>query len=139
MAQPCPEAINRPLEDRRSAPSPYTCGRYLGADAVQAAWVPLFETYGVDLVLAGHDHEYQWFSKERGVTYLVNGAGGQRLYERTACAKGNPKLLRFRRSHGFLAVTARRKKLVVRAMNTGPWAIDRLTLRHQRGKPRLPA
>ena len=114
---------------------PYNCGNHPGSDAVQAAWIPLFERYGVDLVLAGHDHNYQRFRSRAGVTYVVHGAGGQRLYERTVCAEGHPKLRRFRSSHGFLTVTARRKKLVVRAMNTGPWAIDRVAVRHRPSKP----
>lgn len=36
---------------------------------------PLFKEYGVDLVLAGHDHEYK-HSVEGGITYITTGGGG---------------------------------------------------------------
>lgn len=50
---------------------------------VQANWVPLFEKYGVDLVFAGHDHNYersfpiaanQVAPAGQGVVYVVAGA-----------------------------------------------------------------
>ena len=44
---------------------PYTCGGYFGDRTVQRRWVPLFETYGVQLVLSGHDHNYQRFAATR--------------------------------------------------------------------------
>ncbi|OAA26577.1 hypothetical protein AT15_06365 [Kosmotoga arenicorallina S304] len=40
--------------------------------------VPLFEEYKVDLVLSGHIHNYQRFSKN-GITYLISGGGGALL------------------------------------------------------------
>ena len=47
---------------------------YHGSDAtVQKAWVPLFTRYGVPLVLAGHDHDYQRSNPIDGVTYIVSG------------------------------------------------------------------
>ena len=45
---------------------------------VRLDWVPLFEQHGVDLVLAGHDHDYQRMVPIEGVTYIVSG-GGARL------------------------------------------------------------
>ena len=54
---------------------PYTCGGHLGSATVRKAWVPLFERYGVRLVLNGHDHNYQRFERN-GVTYVVHGGGG---------------------------------------------------------------
>ena len=41
--------------------------------------VPLFEMYGVDLVLNGHDHLYERSYKD-GVYYVVSGGGGAPLY-----------------------------------------------------------
>ena len=38
--------------------------------------VPLFERSGVRLVLAGHEHNFQ-YSRHHGVHYVVSGAGGQ--------------------------------------------------------------
>ena len=44
-----------------------------GLDAVRNAFGPLFERYGVQLVLAGHDHDYQRSQQISGVTYVVSG------------------------------------------------------------------
>ena len=40
--------------------------------------MPLFESYGVQLVLSGHDHNYQRFAAQNGVTYVVHGGRGCR-------------------------------------------------------------
>jgi len=45
---------------------------------------PLFAKYGVDLVLAGHDHAYERSQTMQGVTYLVTGGGGAASYESSA-------------------------------------------------------
>ena len=37
----------------------------------------IFVAYGVDLVLAGHDHNYERTHAIDGVTYVVSGAGGR--------------------------------------------------------------
>ena len=51
----------------------YSAGMH-GSDAgVQLHWVPLFEQFGVRLVLAGHDHDYQRSKPINGVTYVVSG------------------------------------------------------------------
>jgi Calcineurin-like phosphoesterase len=53
---------------------PYSAG-YQGSNAsVRRAFVPLFERYGVRLVLSGHDHDYQRSTPIHGVTYVVTGA-----------------------------------------------------------------
>ncbi len=49
-------------------------------DQGQRFLVPLFEMYGVDLVLTGHDHIYER-SKKNGVYYVVTGGGGAPLYK----------------------------------------------------------
>jgi 3',5'-cyclic AMP phosphodiesterase CpdA len=55
--------------------SPYSAG-YQGSNVdVRDRFVPLFQRFGVQLVLSGHDHDYQR-SVVDGVTYVVSGAGG---------------------------------------------------------------
>ncbi len=49
-------------------------------DQGQRFLMPLFEMYGVDLVLNGHDHLYERSEKD-GVTYVVTGGGGAPLYQ----------------------------------------------------------
>ena len=40
-------------------------------------FVPILEAHDVDLVLAGHDHHYERFTPQNGVTYVVSGGGGK--------------------------------------------------------------
>jgi hypothetical protein len=69
--------------------SPYSSGAEHGSDlAVRAAFGPLFERYGVDLSLSGHDHGYERSipirestnTSDHFVTYIVTGGGGAALY-----------------------------------------------------------
>ena len=38
---------------------------------------PLFVTYGVNVVFAGHDHIYERVTPQNGIYYFVEGASGQ--------------------------------------------------------------
>ena len=67
--------------------SPFSAGGEHGSDlTVRAEFVPIFEQYGVSLVLSGHEHDYErtipWQQTPGGkpVTYVVTGGGGARLY-----------------------------------------------------------
>lgn len=75
---------------------------------VRNLWLKLFDRYGVDLVLSGHDHvyarSYKMYNNQisndpiRGTTYIIGGSGGPKFYgaqpnpqyakivEQTACA-----------------------------------------------------
>ena len=72
--------------------SPYSSSRHGGDEMVHYDLEPLFAKYGVDLVFAGHDHVYERTVPIRGVTYVVSGGGGRRLYPAgkgrlTACSR----------------------------------------------------
>jgi 3',5'-cyclic AMP phosphodiesterase CpdA len=57
--------------------SPYSAG-YQGSNlTVRDEYAPIFERYGVQLVLSGHDHDYQRSVPIDGVIYVVTGAGGR--------------------------------------------------------------
>lgn len=56
---------------------PYSSGMHGGNDDILRRWVPLFAEHGVDLVLSGHDHNYERFVPRDGVTYVVSGAGAK--------------------------------------------------------------
>jgi hypothetical protein len=51
--------------------------------------VPLFEKYGVDVVLSGHNHGYEASypllrgvrDNDNGIVYVVSGGGGGTLYD----------------------------------------------------------
>ncbi len=56
---------------------PYSAGMH-GSDLdVRDAWAGLFTRYKVDLVLAGHDHDYQRSEVIGGVVYVVTGGGAK--------------------------------------------------------------
>jgi 3',5'-cyclic AMP phosphodiesterase CpdA len=102
----------------------YTCGEHRGSVTVQRAWVPLFERYGVRLVLNGHDHNYQRF-KRKGVTYVVHGGGGAGLYELSRCPAGYPARIRARLAHGFLHLSADPGAITVQVLDLAGRPIDR--------------
>jgi hypothetical protein len=55
---------------------PYSSG-YHGSDMkLRRALAPVFEKYGVQLVIAGHDHNYERMKPQNGVAYVVTGGGG---------------------------------------------------------------
>jgi 3',5'-cyclic AMP phosphodiesterase CpdA len=106
----------------------WTCGEYRSNALVVDRWVPLFERYGVDLVLSGHDHNYQRFAEYHGVRYLVHGGGGAHLYPVEPCPSGYP-VRRFARAvHGFLYIRARRDLLRVLSVTRRRRVIDRFAI-----------
>ena len=56
---------------------PYSAGWHGSSENVRRALEPLFNQYGVQLVLAGHDHDYQRSEPINGTTYVVSGAGAR--------------------------------------------------------------
>jgi len=58
---------------------PYSSGVHGSDLAVRAAWGALFETYGVDLVISGHDHHYERTTPQGSVVYVVSGGAGAPL------------------------------------------------------------
>lgn len=55
----------------------YSAGHHGSTGKVQRHWVPLFEEYGVDLALAGHDHDYQRSRPIDGIVYVVSGGAAK--------------------------------------------------------------
>lgn len=56
---------------------PYSAGQHGSSQNVRDAFGRLFERYGVQLVLAGHDHDYQRTTPINGVTYVVSGGAAK--------------------------------------------------------------
>jgi 3',5'-cyclic AMP phosphodiesterase CpdA len=53
---------------------PYSAGWHGSSRDVRRALGPLFRRYGVDLVLAGHEHDYQRSKPIKGTVYVISGA-----------------------------------------------------------------
>ncbi len=67
---------------------PYSARRHYGDIPSQTILVPLFEKYGVDVVLSGHNHGYevsypilQGNPDPEGIVYVTSGGGGGYLYD----------------------------------------------------------
>ncbi len=73
-------ATRKPLKIAFLHRSPYGSSRHGGDDRVRHELAPIFERHKVDLVFAGHDHVYERTVPVGGVTYVVSGGGGRRLY-----------------------------------------------------------
>jgi hypothetical protein len=89
---------------------PYSSGSGHGSDLeVRQALAPIFERYGVQLVISGHDHVYErsipWREFVPGggfVTYIVTGGGGAPTYE----VAGGPWTAAAAARHHYVRVTA---------------------------------
>ena len=78
-------------------PGCYSAGAYSGdAQIMTGHWRSLFEEYGVDLAISGHEHIYLRTKKlyenkvdnSKGVTYVIGGCAGTKRYSGT----NNPEL-----------------------------------------------
>jgi hypothetical protein len=54
---------------------PYSSGQHGSTPGAQEHLVPLMSRHSVDLVLSGHDHDYERVKPQHGVTYVVSGGG----------------------------------------------------------------
>ncbi|HEX4682876.1 MAG TPA: metallophosphoesterase [Gemmatimonadaceae bacterium] len=52
-------------------------GTHGSAVDIRVVFEPLFVTYGVNVVFAGHDHIYERVTPQKGIYYFVEGASGQ--------------------------------------------------------------
>ena len=101
--------------------APYSSGPHGGT--VSMRWP--FKAWGVDLVLAGHDHDYERFDVD-GLPYLVNGLGGAVFYPIGKPVTGS--VARFNESAGALFVEADATSLRARFQTVDGRQIDALSL-----------
>jgi 3',5'-cyclic AMP phosphodiesterase CpdA len=107
---------------------PFSCGEYSGVAEMRRLLAPVFERYGVDLVLSGHDHNYQRFGPRNGVTYVVHGGGGARLYPLRGCPRGFPKRRAALAVRGWVHLLASPTSLRVRAIGPMGRVLDEVFL-----------
>jgi predicted MPP superfamily phosphohydrolase len=55
---------------------PYSSGTHGSDTTLRNKLQPVVARYGVQLVLAGHDHDYERMNPQDGVAYVVTGGGG---------------------------------------------------------------
>jgi 3',5'-cyclic AMP phosphodiesterase CpdA len=107
----------------------WSCSVHDTSEQVGRHWVPVLEDHRVALVLNGHDHNYQRFVSPAGVTYVVTGGGGRRLYPLDACATGSPERVAGQVRHHFTAVEVRDGSLAVTAVAADGAVLDRAVIR----------
>jgi hypothetical protein len=104
--------------------SPYGSSRHGGDGRVREDLEPLFVKHEVDLVFSGHDHVYERTVPIRGVTYVVSGGGGRRLYP-----AGNGEFTASSVSaHHAVLVHVSGRRLLLEAVEVGGKVVDRLEL-----------
>jgi acid phosphatase type 7 len=55
---------------------PYSSGTHGSDTGLRTALAPVLQRHRVQLVLAGHDHDYERMAPQQGITYVVTGGGG---------------------------------------------------------------
>ncbi len=56
---------------------PYSSGEHGSSMEFRQVFGGILEKHGVDLVLSGHDHDYERIAPQNGVHYVVTGGGGR--------------------------------------------------------------
>ncbi|MFY0564020.1 metallophosphoesterase [Archangium lansingense] len=116
---------------------PWSSGEHLSSTAMRRDYSPIFEQYGVDLVLTGHDHNYERSKPmkgdvvapagTRGIPYIVVGSGGATL---RPFPGSQPSWSAFRdnTNMGYLDVVVDGGTLTAKFLNTSGAVRDTLTL-----------
>lgn len=60
---------------------PYSSGNHGSDTSLRRVLAPILEKHRVQLVLAGHDHDYERMKPQNGVNYVVTGGGGRGTYD----------------------------------------------------------
>jgi len=103
---------------------PYSAGYHGSNEPARDAFQATFERYGVQLVLAGHDHDYQRSRPIGGVTYVVSGAAAKlRPTGRESFTDTSWSALH------FLDIAVWQKRLTLRAIGQDGLVYDTITLR----------
>jgi tartrate-resistant acid phosphatase type 5 len=106
----------------------WSCSSHDSDEEVGRFWVPVFERHRVALILNGHDHNYQRFISDAGVTYVVTGGGGKGLYRLDRCPEDTPRRVRGIFRNHFTAVEVRARALTVTAVDAGGNVLDQAVI-----------
>jgi uncharacterized protein (TIGR03382 family) len=127
---------------------PWSSGAHGSQLLMRREFAPIFEKYGVDLVLTGHDHNYERShpmqgdnvaaSGTRGITYLVVGGGGASLRTFQSSSKPSWSAVRNNKDYGFLDVKVVEGTLSAELVTPSGAVVDSFTLTKQLA-PREPS
>jgi hypothetical protein len=108
---------------------PYSSGRHGSTPGAQALLEPIVARHHVDLVLAGHDHDYERTHPISGVTYVVSGGGCK-----TTPVRASSFTARSTSILHFLHVDVRDDRLAGRCIRADGQVADRFELRAREGR-----
>jgi len=131
------EWLKKDLADHQSATwrvvffhhTPFTCvtkdGRREAAEKLRARLEPILKAGNVQLVINGHDHDYQHHLAS-GINYLVSGGGGAPLYEVIA---DTPFVKFAKMVHHYCEISVDGAKMHVRAVEADGKLVDEFDLK----------
>ncbi len=97
-----------------------------GAVKTRKYVMPLLEQYGVNLVFAGHIHNYERFHKEK-IVYIITGGGGDTLSKPDQLP--NPYKVWTARMHNFVTADVYPDRIVILARDVGGVPFDGVIVR----------
>jgi Calcineurin-like phosphoesterase len=103
---------------------PYSSGAHGSNLELRAVMSRLAKTYGVELVITGHDHDYERTKSIDGTTYIVSGSAGApilpiRPHDFTAAARTEPH---------YVLVDVDGDQLSIRAVNLNGEVFDSVVI-----------
>lgn len=105
---------------------PYSSGEHGSSMEFRQTFGPILEKYKVDLVLSGHDHDYERVAPQNGVHYVVTGGGG-----RGTRAVGSSSFTDFAEQVlNFVYVEVEGDQLLLHAIDGEGTEFDQLLIQH---------
>jgi fibronectin type 3 domain-containing protein len=109
-------------------------GTHANNTTAQSVLQPLFEQYGVDLVLTGHNHNY-CRAVVSGVNHVTNGGGGADLY---AVNSGAANIVKADMSYQYSEIAINGNTLTSTARRADGTVIETFTVTHGSTAPAAP-
>jgi hypothetical protein len=113
---------------------PYSSGGKHGSDTqLREVVEPLFVKYGVNVVLAGHEHFYERLKPQKGIYYFISGAGGKL---REGDVKENSPLTEkfFDRDMSFMIAEIVKDEMYFQVISRSGETVDSGVLKNQKKK-----
>ncbi len=109
---------------------PYSCtaSRKNEGSPLVKHLVPLFQRYGVDLVLLGHDHLYGRSANLKGVRYIISGGGGSPLY----APEVDSKMVKCEKKYHYVRFHVENKSIRWLAIDPKDSIIEEFTIKRRR-------
>jgi len=105
---------------------PYSTGKHDEDEmGLRESIVPMFEKYGVEVVFAGHDHDYER-SQVDGIHYIVTGGGGAPLYNRSRNDSWSQK---FMKTYHYCVVERVDNELKISVYSTKDKLVDSVSIK----------